>query len=367
MGYNGKKLGFGCMRLPMKDKKVIREEFSRMIDTFMEKGFNYFDTAHGYLDGESELALRDCLTERYPRESYILTNKLSTNFFSKKEDIIPFFEKQLECCGVSYFDYYLMHAQDKELYEKYKKCEAYETALELKAQGKFRHFGISFHDKPELLERILTEYPEIEAVQIQFNYADYEDPAVESKNVYEICRKFGKDIIIMEPIKGGSLVNLPDDAAEVLNRLNGGSIASYAIRFAAGFEGVIAVLSGMGDMNMVEDNISYMDDFVPLNEKELDAVKKVTEIFREKDAVPCTACGYCLSSCPKNIPIPELFACINRKKLFNNWNTDYYYSIATGGNGKASDCIGCRSCEKICPQHLEISSLMKEVAREFEK
>lgn len=367
MRYNGKKLGFGCMRLPMNQGKADREKVCEMIDCFMEKGFNYFDTAHGYLDGESELALKDCLTSRYPRDSYYLTNKLSGGFFSSKEEISPFLEKQLELCGVEYFDYYLMHAQEKKLYEKYKAIGAYEESLRLMEEGKFRHFGISFHDKADILEQILTEYPQIEVVQIQFNYADYEDPAVESRKVYEVCRKFGKDVIIMEPVKGGSLVNLPTEAADILTSLNGGSIASYAIRFAAGFEGVIAVLSGMGDTEMVKDNISYMENFVPLNKKELDAIAKVCDIFKSRNTIPCTTCGYCLSGCPKNIPIPDLFACINRKKLFNNWNTDYYYTISTTDKGKASDCIECGSCEAICPQHLEIPSLLRTVADEFEK
>jgi len=363
-----KNFGFGCMRLPMKDNQVDNVEFSAMIDTFIENGFNYFDTAHGYVGGKSETALKECLTERYSRDKYILTNKLSTHFFEKKEDIRPLLESQLKACGVDYFDFYLMHAQSTDLYAKFKKCEAYETALELKAEGKIRHFGISFHDKASVLEQILIENPQIEVVQIQFNYVDYEDPAVESRKCYEVCCKYGKPVIVMEPTKGGNLVNLPENAKVILDSLDGGSTASYAIRFAAGFEGIMMVLSGMSNMEQIDDNISYMKDFHPLTEEEHEAVNKVCEIFKAQNLIPCTACRYCTDDCPKNISIPDLFACLNAKKVFNNWNTDYYYhNVYTVKNGKAGDCIKCGKCEHICPQHLKIRDLLVDVAEEFEK
>ena len=362
-----KNFGFGCMRLPMKNDEVDLEIFSQMVDTFIEEGFNYFDTAHGYLGGKSEKAIKSCLTSRYPRESYILTDKLSTNFFNSNEEIRPFFQEQLNCCGVDYFDFYLMHAQDKNLYEKFKKCKAYETATELLKEGKIKHLGISFHDKAEVLEEILSDYPQIEVVQIQFNYADYDDESVQSRKVYEVCRKFGKPIIVMEPVKGGSLVNLPSNAQAVFDRLKGGSNAEYAIRFAAGFEGVFMVLSGMGDMDMMRDNLGYMKNFEPLGEEEIKAVDEVRRIITNQNIISCTACKYCISECPKKIPIPDLFACMNGKKTFNNWNTAYYYSIHTKNGGKASDCIECGKCEAICPQHLEIRKLLKDVANEFDK
>lgn len=362
-----KNFGFGCMRLPMKDTEVDYDSCTKMIDTFIQAGFNYFDTAHGYMSGKSETILRECLTSRYPRESYVLTDKLSTNFFTKQEEIRPLFQSQLEACGVDYFDFYLMHAQDAELFTKYKACRAYETALELKAEGKFKHFGISFHDKADVLEQILIEYPQIEVVQIQFNYADYEDPSVESRKVYEVCRKYNKPVIVMEPVKGGCLVNLPEEAKEVFDRVGSGSYASYAIRFAAGFEGVMMVLSGMGTMEMVWDNISYMKDFKPLNEKEQEAVQKVCDIFKSQNLIPCTACKYCTEGCPKDIPIPDVFACLNGKKTFKSWNPGYYYSVHTHNKGKASDCIHCGECEAICPQHLPIRDLLQIVSAEFEK
>lgn len=361
-----KKLAFGCMRLPMKEDRVDEPQFCQMVDRFMEEGFNYFDTAHGYLDGKSETAIRACLTSRYPRESYLLTNKLTDCFFKTQEDIRPFFENQLKWCGVDYFDFYLMHAQNAGNYEQFKRCKAYETAFELKAEGKIRHVGISFHDTAEMLERILTDYPEIEVVQIQFNYLDYDDPAVQGRKVYEVCRKYNKPVLVMEPVKGGNLVNLPGDAKNVLNDLNGGSAASYAIRFAAGFEGMLCVLSGMSNIEQLEDNISYMKDFQPLNETELSAVHKVVDILHSKKLIPCTACRYCVAGCPQKISIPDLFSCMNTKELTKDWNADYYYGIYTEQGGKASSCIGCGKCEKICPQHLPIRKLLADAAKNFE-
>lgn len=363
-----KNFGFGAMRLPMKDGKVDIPQTCQMVDAFLEAGFNYFDTAHGYLDGKSEPALRECLTSRYPRDRYVLTTKLSGYLFQRQEDIRPLFEEQLQDCGVDYFDFYLMHAQGAENFAVFKERRAYETALELKAEGKIRHFGISFHDRAEVLEQILTEYPQIEVVQIQFNYADYDDLAVESRKCYEVCRKFGKPVIVMEPVKGGNLVNLPKKAMEVFQKLGSASPASYAIRFAAGFDGIMMVLSGMSSLEQMEDNISYMKNFQPLNEKELEAVGKVQEIFRSMNLIPCTACRYCTAGCPQKISIPDLFAVMNTKMIYHDWNADYYYNeVHTKQGGKASDCIKCGKCEQACPQHLHIRDLLADVAKEFEK
>lgn len=362
-----KNFGFGCMRLPMVNDEVDTVEFSKMVDTFIENGFNYFDTAHGYLQGKSEKAIKQCLTSRYPRDKYILVNKLSGSFFNSEEEIRPLIDLQLEACGVEYFDFLLMHAQEETLYQKYKKCRAYETGFELKREGKVRHVGLSFHDRAEVLDKILCEYPEIEIVQIQFNYADYEDASVQSKLCLEVCQKHGKPVVVMEPVKGGSLVNLPESAKAILDELQGGSNASYAIRFAASFDNIIMVLSGMGNMDMMNDNISYMKDFKPLDEREMAAIAKVCEIFRSQNLIPCTACRYCVDGCPMNISIPDLFACLNAKKAWNNWNTAYYYGIHTKTGGRAGDCIGCGQCEDICPQHLKIRDLLTEVSAEFDK
>ena len=362
-----KKLGFGGMRFPKNGKEIDLDLLTKMIDVFMENGFNYFDTAHGYHSGRSETALRECLVKRYPRESFVITNKLSTFHFEKEEEIRPLFELQLEATGVDYFDFYFMHAQNRTNFKKYKDCRAYETALELIDEGKVKHLGISFHDTADVLDEILTEYPQIEVVQIQFNYLDYDDASVQSRLCLETCKKHGKPVIVMEPVKGGSLVNLPDDAAAVLDALGGGSHASYAIRFAAGQDGIIMVLSGMGNMDMVRDNLSYMTDFKPLDERETEAVFKVAEIIKSKNLISCTSCRYCVEGCPKNIVIPRLFACMNESNKWKNWNSGYYYGIFTKDRGKASDCIGCGQCEEVCPQKLPIRELLKAVAEQFEK
>ena len=363
-----KNFGFGCMRLPMNGDQVDIAETTRMVDEFLAQGFNYFDTAHGYIGGKSELALKECLTSRYPREAYSLTDKLTDSYFKTEADIRPFFESQLEACGVDYFDFYLMHAQNADNFKKFKACRAYETAFALKAEGRIRHVGLSFHDRAEVLDQILTEYPQIEVVQIQFNYLDYDDIAVQSRKCYEVCRKHGKPVLVMEPVKGGSLVNLPEEAKKVLDDLHGGSPASYAIRFAAGFPGMMVVLSGMSDLEQMKDNLSYMRDFKPLNETELAAVNKVQEIFHKMNMIPCTACRYCVEGCPKQISIPDLFAIMNIKQLHHDWNADYYYEeVHTAPGRRASDCLKCGKCEKICPQHLPIRKLLEEVAKEFDK
>ena len=364
-----KRFGFGCMRLPMKGGEVDLEETARMVDCFIENGFNYFDTAHGYLGGKSETALKACLTSRYPRESYLLVDKLTHGMFEKSpEGIRKFFASQLEACGVEYFDYYLMHAQNNEFFNEFKACRAYETAFELKAEGKVRHVGLSFHDKAEVLDRILTEYPGIELVQIQFNYLDYEDPVIQSRLCYEVCRKHGKPVVVMEPVKGGTLAHLPEDAARILSGLGTGeSQASYAIRYVASFPGIMMTLSGMSSLEQMQDNISFMKDLRPFTEEEMEAVAKVRGIFESKKMIACTGCRYCTDGCPMDIPIPDLFADLNAKKIHRNWNSDWYFMVHTRSHGKPSDCIECGQCEGVCPQHLPITDLMKEAARQFEK
>ena len=342
-----------------------------MADAFIGAGFNYFDTAHGYLNGMSETAIRDCVAARYDRNSFLLTNKLSDPYFNSKEDIRPFIESQLKLCGVEYFDFYLMHAQGKDNYPKFNRCMAYETCYQLKEEGLIRHLGLSFHDKAEVLDMILSEHPEVEIVQIQFNYADYEDPEVESRRVYEVCEKYGKPVIVMEPVKGGILVNLPEEADRILRALNGGSNAGYALRFAGSFPQIAMILSGMSDMAQMQDNINTMKDFKALEEEELDALHNVQEVFTKLNMIPCTSCRYCIeqNQCPMNIKIPELFGALNKYEIFHSESTVFVYNnFMTGhGNGKASDCIQCGQCEDVCPQHLPVRDLLEQVARTLER
>ncbi len=361
--------GFGCMRLPMADGEVDREEFSKMADAFIAAGFNYFDTAHGYLSGKSETAIRDCVSARHDRSEFLLTDKLSGSYFETTEDIRPFILSQLELCGVDYFDFYLMHAQNRENYKKYKETRAYETAYALKEEGLIRHFGLSFHDSPEVLDMILSEHPEVEVVQIQLNYIDWNDATVNSRGVYEVCEKYGKPVIVMEPVKGGSLVNLPEEADSIFRELGGNSNAGYALRFAAGFPNIAMVLSGMSSFDQMEDNLSTMRDFRPLDIEESDAVARVCSVFKNLNLIPCTACRYCVdqNTCPMDIRIPLIFAALNSFETFKTWNSKFYYkTVLTKEHGKASDCLKCGMCEEVCPQHLEIRNLLEIAAEKFE-
>lgn len=363
-----KNFGFGCMRLPMKDKEVDIEQFTKMVDLFMESGFNYFDTAHVYIGGKSELALKTCLTSRYDRSEFILTDKLSGSNFKTEEDLEQLFNDKLEACGVEYFDFYLMHAQNRNNFKKYKECHAYEFALKKKEEGKVKHIGLSFHDTADVLDQILTEYPFVEVVQIQFNYLDYLDKDVQGKLCYEVCVKHNKPVIVMEPVKGGKLANLPENAKKVLTDLNNGSPASYAIRYACSFENVFMTLSGMSTLEQMEDNISYMKDFVPLNDEEYKAIDGVIDVINSFDTISCTNCKYCVEGCPSKILIPDYFECYNSKIVFNdNWSNYVYHDVLSKKYAKISDCIKCGKCELACPQHLKIRDLLKVVENEFSK
>ena len=355
-----KELGFGCMRLPMRDGEVDYEKFCEMTDRFLEAGFTYFDTAHGYIDGKSETAIRECLVKRHPRESFVLADKLSEWHFEKEEDILPLFEKQLEKCGVDYFDYYLFHSMDAKKYEKHKKCNSFNIIRNLKAEGKIRHIAMSFHDTADVLDIILTENPFIEAVQLQINYLDYDDPGVQSKKCYDVAEKHGKKVIVMEPVKGGMLVNLPDEAKDVLTSLGTKSFASYAIRYAASFPNVFMVLSGMGNMDMINDNVATMSEFVPLSEKELDAAPLLRKIIRKSRLVPCTGCEYCMEKCPKEIKIPKFFSAYNLYLSAALTREDAKKEMPTSG-GMPSDCIGCGKCEELCPQGIAVRDVLGKI------
>ena len=352
------------MRLPMADGEVDYVKFNEMIDAFIGAGFNYFDTAHGYIDGRSETAVRDCLAARYNREDYLLANKLSSWFFEKEEEIEPLFESQLKLCGVEYFDFYLFHAVNKTTYLKHKECNSFEIVKKLKEQGKVYHIAMSFHDTADVLDMILSEQPSIEAVQLQINYLDYDDPGVQSKACYDVAVKHGKKVIVMEPVKGGALVNLPEKAAAVLDELGGGSHASYALRYAAGFPQVFMTLSGMGNMDMMTDNINTMKNFVPLNEKELAATGKVRRIIREVKQIQCTKCNYCADVCPKEIPISEIFHAYNGYLSAKVTRSEAKNNLPSHG-GEAADCIKCGQCESVCPQSIEIRQCLDKVVKDL--
>lgn len=346
------KLGFGCMRLPYINNEIDLVQTKAMVDLFLENGFNYFDTAHGYLNEQSEYVVKECLTKRYPRDKYLIATKLSPNYFNKNEDIRPFFFKQLEAIGVDYVDFYLMHCQNKDLFKKYRDCLAYEEAFKLKEEGLIRHVGFSFHDKANVLDEILTTYPEIEFVQIQFNYLDYEDENVEARKCLEVCLKHNKKVMVMEPVRGGALARLPLKANELLKTLSNDSPASFAIRFAASFPNVVMVLSGMSNLDQMKDNISFMKDFKPINEKENEVLKEIAKIIKEVKMIPCTNCKYCLEVCPNNVRIPEIFSTINSLNRYNEGNKEIFKDI---------NCIKCGKCEKACPQHIEIRKILEEV------
>ena len=356
-----KNFGFGCMRLPMIGEEVDIEQFKKMTDRFMEEGFTYFDTAHPYIKGKSETAIKEALTSRYPRDSYVLADKLSGSFFTKEEEIRPLFEEELAACGVEYFDYFLMHAQSRNNYPKYCECKAYEIGEELKNEGKIKHLGMSFHDSAEYLEKILIEKPMVEFVQLQFNYADYEDDDVQAKKCLEVCRKYSKPVIVMEPVRGGSLVALPEEAKEMLEA-TGKSCAEYAVRYAASFEGIFMVLSGMSSIEQLEENIAFMKDFKPLNEEEFALLDKVVEIINKIETIPCTNCKYCTEVCPKNIAIPGIFNVMNEIRRYDKEHT----WIPNYGERAASNCIKCGKCEKACPQHIEIRKYLEEAAKVIE-
>ena len=340
-----KNFGFGCMRLPMVGDKVDIPQTTKMVDAFLARGFNYFDTAHGYIGGQSETALKECLTSRHPRESYILTNKLSGNFFETSEQIRPLVQQQLDACGVEYFDFFLMHALNLSGHQRYLELGCYDIAQELKAEGKIRHMGISFHDTADVLDKILTDRPDIEIVQIQYNYVDYADPIIQSKECYEVCKKHNKPVIVMEPVKGGSLVNLPQEAAELMTDY---SQAGYALRFAASPENIMMVLSGMSNQEQMDDNIATMADFKPYTPAEYEMIDKVRTVYQGLHRIPCTACRYCVDGCPAGIPIPDVFAAFNASKSRKEEDAEKGRADYAAIENKADQCIGCGQCVSKC-------------------
>lgn len=364
-----KKLGFGLMRLPLTDPKdessVDIEHMKKMVDAYMDAGFTYFDTAIMYCSGRSESAVKEALTSRYPRESYTLATKLHSGFFKDKDDRDVVFNRQLEKTGAQYFDYYLIHDIEAVNYDRYKQMDCFNWALEKKAQGLIKHLGFSFHDTAELLETVISEHPEMEFVQLQINYLDWESNDIQSRLCYEVARRHNLPIIVMEPVKGGKLANVPESVETMFKEADSSlSSASWAVRFAASCPGVEMVLSGMSNMDQMNDNLSYMKDFRPLNEEETKMVLKAGEIIAGREVIPCTGCAYCTGGCPVNIPIPKYFDLYSEYVRSGEGKNEYEELSATAG--KASECLECGQCEEICPQHLPIISNLKKVAGALE-
>lgn len=372
--FEGKKLGFGLMRLPLTDANdkgsIDIEALKEMVDTFMEQGFTYFDTAWMYCAFKSENAVKEALTDRYPRDRYTLTTKLHASYLKKKEDRDRIFEEQRQKTGVEYFDYYLLHAIDQELYSIYNEMDCFNWLIEKKKQGLVKHIGFSYHDSAEFLDQVLTEHPEMEFVQLQMNYLDWESAEVQSRKCYEVASKHGKPVIVMEPVKGGTLADVPAEVRESFAAYHPDlSVPSWAIRFVASLDNVAMVLSGMSNMEQLTDNISYMKEFVPMNAEETELVHKAAEMIKDSIAIPCTGCSYCTEGCPMQIAIPDLFRVYNKSKRgeITDVEANEEYRQLTESGGKARECLACGQCQVACPQHLEIINYLKDVAKCMEK
>lgn len=371
-----KKLGFGLMRLPLLDANdatsIDIEQTKQMVDAFLENGFTYFDTAWMYCGFKSENATKEVLVDRHPRDSFTLATKLHAGFLKTKEDRDKIFEEQRKKTGVTYFDYYLLHDMGVDHYEIYEKLDCFHWLAEKKAQGLVKHMGFSFHDNAEVLDKVLTAHPEMEFVQLQLNYLDWDSVAIQSHKCYEVAARHGKPVIVMEPVKGGTLAKVPENVEAAFKAYHPDmSVPSWAIRFAASQPNVKMVLSGMSNMAQLMDNMSYMKDFHPLNEEEQQIVKNAVDMINSSITIPCTGCSYCTDGCPQNIAIPKYFSLYNADKqetAEKGWKPQgEYYQRLTQTFGKASDCLECGQCEGVCPQHLPIIQYLKDVAEYFKK
>ncbi|MBQ7486743.1 MAG: aldo/keto reductase [Clostridia bacterium] len=367
-GKNRFPLGFGLMRLPKNpDGTIDIPQVSEMADRFLAAGGTYFDTAYVYDGGMSEAALKACVCDRHDRSEFTVATKLHAGMHCHDEESAKQqFWTSLERTGAGYIDYYLLHALQRSTYTKYDEYHLWDFVREQKAAGRIRHWGFSFHADPDLLEQLLDRNPDTEFVQLQLNYADWENPGVASRKNWEICRSRGIPVTVMEPVKGGILADPIPTVKEILDAAAPGvSYASWALRFAASQEGVITVLSGMSNLAQMDDNLKTMSGFKPLDESEMETIQRVQEALNADKSIPCTACHYCTAGCPMSIPIPEVFNVVNRRKGSPEFRTKREYSIVTQDKGKASDCIACGQCESACPQHLPIIKLL-ESCRELE-
>lgn len=369
------KLGFGFMRLPLKDAgdqiSIDYDTLNKMVDKFMERGFTYFDTAWMYMAHESEIAIRKAVVERHPRHTFTVASKMPIGMVTSAENMEEIFNKQLEKTGLNYFDYYLVHNINASTMPNVKKYDPFKFIVEKKKEGKIKHIGFSFHDNAEMLEGILKEHPEVEFVQLQINYIDWDNPSIQSRQCYEVAQKYNLPIIVMEPVKGGSLAQVPENVEKIFKTAEPNmSVASWAIRYAASLPGVQTVLSGMTTMEQLEDNTSYMQNLKPLNDEEKKTIEQAIKVLHDAITIPCTTCRYCVEHCPMKIAIPDIFALYNAEKQ-ESGNKPFtiqrvYYNNLIKTSGKASQCVHCRSCEKHCPQHIKISEWMDEIAKTFE-
>jgi len=367
------KFGFGCMRLPKIDENdetsINQEIFNEMVDIYMEKGFNYFDTSYAYHSGESEKAIRKAVVERYPRESFRICDKMPTWALKSPEDNDKFVEEMLERLSIDYFDLFLIHNINVPWLEKAEKNNTFEYVKKMKENGIAKKIGISFHDKAELLKEVLDKYGEmLDVVQLELNYLDWDDPSIESRKCYELCVKHNLDVIVMEPLKGGVIVNQPESIKKEFNQFNPNkSIASLAIKFCASLENVKMVLSGMNKMDDLIDNCNTYENFTPINQEEIDFLEKMALKLKEIRIVPCSECEYCLDSCPCNIPISEYFNLYNLSKIqpeYNNYRL--YFDKLCDEKVAADECIKCESCIEYCTQKIDIPKELENLCKHFE-